>query len=125
MSEHEMTIEQIEEWLDLSGFDGNDDAALSAWASDRHGTITRDSIHELASEFYEEYVGIYDADEGMYGQLWATGYVEECLDEGLFGDIPESLRGHIDILGLAQDMELGGDIYTIEADFETVYVFRP
>lgn len=38
-------------------------------------------------------------------------YAEEMLEIGLFGDIPESLAGYIDVKAIARDLEMSGEIW--------------
>lgn len=48
-------------------------------------------------------------------------YAEE-LTEGTT-QIPESLAYYIDYEKMGRDMELGGDVYTIETGYEEIHIF--
>lgn len=37
-------------------------------------------------------------------------YAAELVDEGIFGDVPDSLKNHIDYASIANDLRCGGDI---------------
>jgi antirestriction protein len=56
---------------------------------------------------------------GSFGSL--ADYAQELTEETT--TIPESLRNYIDYESMARDMELGGDVFTIEADTGRVHVF--
>lgn len=68
-----------------------------------------------ASEILEDrYAGCGDS---------LTDWVEEFLeDSGQLAEIPEKWRSYIDFERYAQDLELGGDVFTIEAEGK-VHVF--
>ena len=48
-------------------------------------------------------------------------YAEELTEQT--GDIPEHLAYYIDYARMGRDMELNGDVYTIETGFDEVHVF--
>lgn len=48
-------------------------------------------------------------------------YAEELTEET--SEIPSSLRYYIDYERMARDMEMGGDVFTIEAGYQEVHVF--
>lgn len=56
---------------------------------------------------------------GCYKSL--ADYAEELTEETT--EIPEALRHYIDYERMARDMELNGDIFTVETGFEDVHVF--
>jgi antirestriction protein len=73
----------------------------------------------------------YDVDEakGILEDQYAgageslTDWVSEFLeDSGQLAEIPERWRSYIDFEQYARDLELGGDVFTIEADGQ-VHVF--
>ena len=95
--------------------------AFAQWADDRHAGEF-ESWDDAYDVFESSYRGVYSAERGFRGQLWATGYVEELLSAGAF-DVSEALAPYVDVLALAQDMELGGDVSTLEAGWGEVFVF--
>ena len=56
---------------------------------------------------------------GCYRSL--TDYAQELTEETT--QIPEHLAYYIDYERMGRDMEMGGDIFTLETGFETVHVF--
>lgn len=111
---------------DYEGFDG--------YALGEYEGIN--SAHEIA-EFIEEYsefggallnhLGDLDdarraAEEsycGCYESL--ADYAQSLTEETT--EIPESLRYYIDYERMGRDMEISGDVFTVEEGFEKVHVF--
>ncbi len=65
-------------------------------------------------------------EEGYRGSFdsltdYVSEFVEDCYGEVL-KSLPEFLRYHIDYEGIAHDMELSGDVFTVECDHK-VHVF--
>lgn len=122
-------IPEAEEWAihDHEGFEG---ARLSEWASfetvcelasfvAEHGELGAklyghfcDNLDEARAQF-EDYAGEHKSLGDFAAQLY----------EDLGTQIPEALQYHIDWDGLGRDMELGGDVFTIELGFEQVHIF--
>jgi antirestriction protein len=111
--------------LSLSEFASMDDIAAVAQAIEEHGTV----FAELAAHF-GGLSGLEEArkymEEGYRGEFDSLAdYVAELLED-CYGDalkiLPEFIRYHIDHDGIASDMEMGGDIFTIEID-RKVHVF--
>ena len=90
-------------------------------------TVYLDSAHSV--ERNGSYV--YDLQGGIAVPEGARVYVDNVSFTNTFSeevtentnDIPESLRFYIDYDRMARDMELSGDIFTIETGFEEVHVF--
>ena len=70
-------------------------------------------LEEARKAIEEQYLGEYESLED-----YAEEYVEQL---GL--DIPESIQNYVDYKSLGRDMELGGDVYTIETGYKEVHVF--
>ena len=82
-----------------------------------HGTLFAELVAHLGGRS-----GIDEArrymEEGYCGEFdKLEHYAEELLDD-CYGDalksLPDFIRYHIDYEGIARDMELGGDVFTIE-----------
>ena len=56
---------------------------------------------------------------GCYKSL--ADYAEELTEETT--EIPEHLRFYIDYEKMGRDMEMSGDVYTIETGYEEVHIF--
>lgn len=69
-------------------------------------------LEEARSAAEENYCGCYKS---------LADYVQELTEETT--QIPESLSYYIDYERMGRDMELGGDIFTIEIGYETVCIF--
>jgi antirestriction protein len=68
-------------------------------------------LRELLEGFGESYQGPYEGVED-----WAGQYLD---DVGLLQQVPESLRGYIDLESWALDAELNGDIVSVEFEDQT------
>lgn len=67
--------------------------------------------HERARQAMEElYIGVYEH---------VRDWVEEILDDGVLGEVSDSLRSYIDSDALARDMRLGGDVQVFHVGSET------
>jgi antirestriction protein len=56
---------------------------------------------------------------GSYNSL--ADYAQELTEETT--EIPESLRQYIDYESMARDMQLGGDVFTVETEYQEVHIF--
>lgn len=70
------------------------------------------SIDEARTAIDENYVGCYDS---------VADFAEELTEDSV--QIPESLARYIDYNAMAYDMEVGGDIFTIETGYQEVHIF--
>jgi antirestriction protein len=84
-----------------------------------------EEFREVAAEVIDYFGGLRhldEADEALrerYRGLWADmdDWAENLLQElGDWEKIPENLRNYIDLKSYARDMEISGDIFTIETD---------
>lgn len=122
-------IPDAEEWAihDYEGFAG---ARISEWASfdkvcelgefvSEHGELGAklyahfgDDLEQASAQF-EDYAGEHKS----------LGEFAEQLHEDTGTQIPEALQHYIDWDALGRDLELGGDVFTIELGFERVHIF--
>ena len=66
-------------------------------------------------------------DEGYCGEYdsladYAEQFIDDCYSDSL-RNLPEFIRYHIDYEGIARDMELSGDVFSLECDGR-VHVFH-
>ena len=107
------------EGLDVSEYEGIGGVVRKAAFISEHGA--------LGAAVADYYGGDLDdatrtMDEGYFGEYrTAADFAEEVTENT--NDIPQSLRFYIDYDRMARDMELSGDIFTIETGFEEVHVF--
>ncbi len=93
-------------------------------------------MHEIACfiEEYPDFAGellnhFADLDEarsmaednycGCYSSI--ADYAQELTEET--GNIPQHLECYIDFERMGRDMEMSGDIYTIETGYEKIHIF--
>ena len=70
------------------------------------------NIDEARQAMEDNYCGCYRS---------VADYAEELTEETT--EIPQSLAYYIDYEKMGRDMELGGDIFTIETGYEEVHIF--
>ncbi len=77
-----------------------------------HGVCDLDGLADYIDENYR----------GEHGSIedYAAELTEEC---GWLREVPEHLRNYIDFAAMGRDMELGGEVFTIEAGGGKVHVF--
>ena len=71
--------------------------------------LSKRKIAPLFEDGY--YLGVFDS---------VADYVQEITEETT--EIPDHLRGYIDYESMARDMELNGDIFTVELEGD-VHIF--
>lgn len=126
-------VEGAEEWAahDWEGLDFGEHPSLEAVAayvetmeelddSERDAFIAfmdNMSVHDDTSleRFRDAYIGMYSSVES-----WAEEYLE---DSGMLSNLPENLHGYFNVAAFARDLELGGDIWTVDAPNGGVFVF--
>lgn len=88
---------------------------------EQHGDVFAKLVYHFGdTEFArtaieEEYAGQYDTLEG---------FAEEYMgDSGQLADIPDNLHCYFDFEKFGRDLEIGGDIFTIDDDNGMIHVF--
>ncbi len=118
-----------EEWAihDYEGFEG---APISEWTSFETIAALADFIGEhetLGGKLLEHYGGdLEDAKaalEEYAGEFESLADYARDLTEQTGTEIPAQLARYIDYAAMAHDMEMGGDVFTIETGFNQVHVF--
>ena len=121
-------IENAEEWAihDFEGFgsyrvseyEGLQSVAEIAEFIEEHGELGAEALayfsdkDEAEKALEENYAGCYKS---------VADFAEELTEDSV--QIPESLARYIDYNAMAYDMEVGGDIFTIELDHGDVHIF--
>jgi antirestriction protein len=95
------TVSQIAQFIEEHGKIGA--KILSYYGND---------LEEAKTAIEEQYRGCYKSLEDFAQELY-----EECYE------IPEHLQNYIDYQAIARDMELSGDVFTLETQFDEVHVF--
>ena len=103
----------------LSEYEGIQSAHELACFIDEHGKLAGKVLDNFGGDLEDAKKAIEENYAGCYSSL--ADYAEE-LTEGTT-DIPESLAYYIDYERMGRDMELSGDIYTIETAHDEVHIF--
>jgi antirestriction protein len=121
-----------EEWA-IHDYEGFGSVHLEEYASLEHVVETAAFIQEhgeLASELIAHFAGdieeashaIEEHYAGCYDSL--ETFAEELMeDSGQLASVPENLRNYIDFEAIASDMDLNGDVFTLEIGYKEVHVF--
>ncbi len=75
-----------------------------------------EGLEEASTAMEEQYQGTFDS-----LTAFAESFIEECHGDVL-AKLPDVLKYHIDYDGIARDLEMGGDVFTVEVENE-VHVF--
>lgn len=121
-------IPGAEEWAihDHEGFEG---AELSEYSGIDRVVALAAFIAErgkLGAEVLEHFCGDIDQAEAAFDDYAGhhcslADYAQELTEETT--DIPPTLIHYIDYEAMARDMELNGEVFTIELGFEDIHVF--
>lgn len=103
----------------VSEYEGLESAHNVAVFIEEHGEIGGELLSHFGDSIEDATKAIEEHYAGEYKSL--ADYAEELTEQT--GDIPEHLVFYIDYERMGRDMELGGDVYTIETGFEEVHVF--
>jgi len=105
--------------LRLSEFEDLERLAEIAGLMDEHGLLFAELVSHIGdtSNVDEARRCMEEAYRGAFDSLadYAGDFIEECYSEQL-KDLPDFIRHHIDYDGIGRDLELGGDIFTVNHD---------
>lgn len=118
-----------DEW-GIHGYEGFEGASLSEWASfetvceladfiEEHGRLGA-KLHRHFGDDLKQARAAFDDYAGEYRSL--ADFAEEITRETGTA-IPDALQYYIDWQALGRDMELNGEVFAIEVDFDAVHVF--
>ena len=110
----------------LSEFEDIERVSELARLIEEHGSVFAGLVDHFGGTHGLEEAKQY-MEEGYQGSFrslsdYAEGIIQDCYADAL-RTLPEFIRYHIDFEGIARDMELGGDVFTIECD-GLVHVFQ-
>lgn len=103
----------------LGEYEGIDTAHEIACFIEEHEDIAGDLLAHFDGDLDDARKAIEDGYYGCYKSL--ADYAEELTEQTT--TIPEHLKYYIDYDRMARDMEMSGDIYTIETAHDEVHVF--
>lgn len=112
--------------LHLSEYEGIDQVAEAAYQIVEHGPVFASLLSYVGGTGYIEDALRY-MQEAYCGEFESLReYAEQLIEEDCYADslkaLPEFIRYHIDYEVIARDMELGGDVFTLECEGK-VHVF--
>ncbi len=111
--------------LRLSEFADIENVAATARGIVEHGAVFAGLVGHFGGTQYVEEASRYmtDAYRGAFDRLsdYAQELIEDCYSKEL-AKLPGFIRYHIDFKGIADDMQLSGDIFTVECDGQ-IHVF--
>lgn len=118
-----------EEWA-IHDYDGFEDARISEHASFEHVCALAEFISQhgtlgakLYNHFAEDLRQACTAFEDYAGEYTSLAEFAEQLTEDTGPEIPDRLQHYIDWQAMGRDLELSGDVYTIETRFDQLYIF--
>jgi len=111
--------------LRLSEFEDIDHVAAVACGIVEHGLVFAGLVRHFggASSVEEARMHMEEGYRGAFDRLadYAQDLVEECYSDAIRA-LPDFIRYHIDYEGIADDMQMNGDIFTVECG-RRVHVF--
>ena len=90
-----------------------------AFFIEQHGKIGAELLSHFGGDLEDTGKAIEDHYAGCYKSL--SDYAAELTESTV--QIPESIQFYIDYERMARDMEMSGDIYTIELAHDEVHIF--
>jgi len=118
-----------EEWA-IHDYEGFEDAPISEWDSFERIENLADFITEheaLGGKLLEHFGGDLDDAKTAFDNYWGehTSLEEyaRSLTEDVSAEIPNHLANYIDYAAMGRDMELSGDIFTIEIAHDETHIF--
>lgn len=88
---------------------------------EEHGELGAKYLNNYGIDYYQSAIDNFeDSYIGVYSSL--EEYAEEVYSEA-FSSVPDDLQCYIDYESMGRDLELGGDIYTIETDYQQIHIF--
>jgi len=103
----------------VSEYEGLESVHNVAVFIEEHGSIAGELLSHFGDNIEDATKAIEENYAGVYKSL--ADYAEELTEQT--SDIPEHLAFYIDYARMGRDMELNGDVYTIETSFDEIHVF--
>jgi len=103
----------------VSEYEGLESANQVALFIEEHGDIAGDLLAHFGDDIDDATKAIEEGYSGCYSSL--ADYAEELTEST--GDIPQHLQFYIDYERMGRDMELNGNVFTIETAHDEVHVF--
>jgi antirestriction protein len=100
-------------------YEGLQSAHEKALFIQAHGHLGAVMLAHMADDFEAAKTALEDNYYGEYESL--SDYARELTEDS--GDVPEHLANYIDYAAMGRDMDISGDIYTIETAHDEVHIF--
>lgn len=117
----EYAIHDSEGLGSISEHEGIDDVAELAALVDEHGDIFI-GVYENFGDLEQAKTAMEENYEGCHKNLEEFAY-ELLEQDGSLNSMPENLRNYFDYEAYGRDLEMGGDVFTIETGHNEVHVF--
>jgi len=106
--------------ISLSEYEGVDSAHKKALFVEEHGELGAQVASHFGDDLEDAERALTEAYIGEYTSLadYAQALTEEC------SDVPEHLAFYIDYERMGRDMDMSGDIFSIETAFDEVHIFH-
>lgn len=86
---------------------------------EEHGELGQAVLEHFCGDREEAAKALEESYSGCYKSV--ADYAEELTEQT--GEVPENLAFYIDYERMGRDMELSGDIYSLETAYEEVHIF--
>ena len=86
---------------------------------DEHGRIAAKLVSHFGGDIDEAERALEEGYRGVYRSV--ADFAQELTEET--SKIPEHLENYIDYDAMGRDLEMGGDIFTIETSYDEVHIF--
>lgn len=103
----------------LSEYEGIQSAHDLAVFIEEHGELAGEILNNFGGDLEDAQKAIEENYAGCYSSL--ADYAQELTEDT--AQIPENLAYYMDYERMGRDMELSGDIYTIQTAYDEVHVF--
>lgn len=103
----------------VSEYEGLESVHEVACFLEEHGEVAGDVLSHFGDNLEDARKALEENYSGCYSSL--ADYAEE-LTEGT-AEIPQHLANYIDYERMGRDMEVGGEIFTVETGYQEVHIF--
>lgn len=104
---------------DLGEYEGLETAHEVACFIEEHPEIGGELLNHFSGDIDEAKRAIEESYNGCYPSL--EDYAQELTEQTT--EVPQNLAFYIDYERMARDLELSGDVFTIQTGFEEVHIF--
>ena len=103
----------------VSEYEGLESVHEVACFLEEHGEVAGDVLAHFSDNLEDARKALEENYNGCYNSL--ADYAEELTTET--SEVPEHIAFYIDYEKMGRDMELGGDVFTVETGYQEVHVF--